>query len=71
MKVRNLTITRANLRGLKISNIGASEIEKGKYPGAWVFPPKRGLKTSKLSINERIEKAKNYKEYSEWLEVSE
>ena len=71
MKVRNLTIARANLRNLKISNIPNKETESGKYPGAWVFPPKKGLRTSKLSIEERIDKAKKgYKEYAEWLEVT-
>lgn len=68
MKVRNLTIANANLRRLKISNINAETIDQGKYPGAWVFPPKKGLINSKLSIEERIDKAKlGYSEYSEWL----
>lgn len=72
MKVRNLIISRANLRNIKISNITNDIIENGKYPGAWVFPPIKGLITSKLSIRERIEKAKqNYSEYTDWLNVTE
>ncbi len=71
MKVRNLTIANANSRNLKISNISSYSVDQGKYPGAWVFPPKKGLINSKLSISERTEKAKlGYSEYSEWLEVS-
>jgi DNA polymerase elongation subunit (family B) len=72
MKVRNLVIAKGSLRGLKISNINNTIIENGKYPGAWVFPPIKGLVTSKLSIEERITKAKlGYEEYREWLDVSE
>ena len=72
MKVRNLVISRGNLRNLKISNIANEKVEEGKFPGAWVFPPVKGLIVSKLSIRERIEKAKQgYKEYSEWLDVTE
>lgn len=72
MKVRNLVISECNLRGLKISNISNEVTETGKYPGAWVFPPIKGLSVSKLSINERIEKAKmGYEEYADWLELQE
>lgn len=72
MKVRNLVIARAQLRNLKISNISNTEIEQGKYPGAWVFPPIKGLQISKLSIRERIEKAKRgFKEYDAWLEKTD
>jgi DNA polymerase elongation subunit (family B)/DNA-binding transcriptional MerR regulator len=72
MKVRNLIISRATPRNIKISNIPNEEIENGKYPGAWVFPPIKGLITSKLSIRERIEKAKQkYGEYSDWLDVTD
>lgn len=72
MKVRNLVIARGQLKNLKISNIPHDDVELGKYPGAWVFPPIKGLRVSKLSISERIEKARlGYTEYSEWLELSE
>jgi DNA polymerase elongation subunit (family B) len=72
MKVRNLVIARGNLRNIKISNIAIESSEQGKYPGAWVFPPVKGLYTSKLSIKERIEKANlGYQEYREWLDVTE
>jgi DNA polymerase elongation subunit (family B) len=71
MKVRNLVISRAQLRNLKISNIPTENISEGKYPGAWVFPPVKGLSVSKLSITERIEKANlGYTEYAEWLTVT-
>jgi DNA polymerase elongation subunit (family B) len=71
MKVRNLVINRGQLRNLKISNIGNDIVAEGKYPGAWVFEPTKGLVVSKLSIVERIEKAKQgYTEYSEWLDVT-
>jgi DNA polymerase elongation subunit (family B) len=72
MKVRNLVIARGQLRGLKMSNIPNETAELGKYPGAWVFPPIKGLLVSKLSIKERIQKAHaGYQEYSEWSEKSE
>src|SRR6185436_21159161 len=72
MKVRNLIIARGNLRGLKISNyISNNVVSSEKYPGGWVFPPMKGLYTSKLSINERIQKAKlGYEEYADWLTVT-
>lgn len=72
MKVRNLVIARGNLRNLKISNIANNVVVEGKYPGAWVFPPVKGLAVSKLSINERISKAKEgYTEYKDWLDITE
>lgn len=72
MKVCNLVITEGNKRNLKISNINGTTKDSRKYPGAWVFPPKKGLYASKLSIDERIEKAKNgYKEHEPWLNESE
>ena len=67
MKVRNMIISQAALRGLKASNIPMENTENGKYPGAWVFPPIKGLVTSKLSIDERVQKGKSgYKEYEDW-----
>lgn len=72
MKVRNLVINRGNVRNLKISNIANNVAEEGKYPGAFVFPPKKGLSISKLDIRERIKKAEmGYPEYSGWIGTSE
>jgi DNA polymerase elongation subunit (family B) len=72
MKVRNLVIANGTLRNLKISNIAHTNAEDGKYPGAFVIPPTKGLNVSKLSIQERIEKAKlGYEEYKEWLSVTD
>lgn len=72
MKVRNLVIGLGQPFGLKFSNIHNQIVESGKYPGAYVFPPIKGLLTSKLSISERIEKGnRGYAEYSAWTELSE
>jgi DNA polymerase elongation subunit (family B) len=61
MKIRNLTIAVGQNKKLpfniRFSNITNTSIEQGKYPGACVFPPKKGLQISKLSIKERIKKA--------------
>lgn len=64
MKVRNLTIAvgQKDIFKTRFSNINNVETEDGKYPGAFVLPPKKGLKISKLSIEERIKKAKKYEE---------
>lgn len=57
MKVRNLTISFAQQSyfGCRCSNIErqADAIEKEKYPGAFVFPPKKGLYASKLTMRDR------------------
>lgn len=72
MKVRNLVMAEGNKRNLKISNIALENVENGKYPGAFVIPPTKGLNVSKLSIRERIEKANlGYEEYKEWKDVTE
>lgn len=42
-KVCNMLIAYAIRRNLLCSNINNSESETGKYPGAWVFHPKKGL----------------------------
>jgi DNA polymerase elongation subunit (family B) len=42
-KVRNLLIAAANRRGYLCSNIGTGDKKSGKYPGAWVFHPRKGL----------------------------
>jgi DNA polymerase elongation subunit (family B) len=71
MKVRNLVIARGQKRGMKFSNItNSGDMEDGKYPGAYVFPPKKGLVTSKLTIQERIDHSTLIKEHAEWVEVT-
>lgn len=62
VKVRNLAIAigQKDIFKTRFSNINNVETEDGKYPGAFVLPPKKGLKTSKLSVEERIKKAKLY-----------
>jgi DNA polymerase elongation subunit (family B) len=71
MKVRNLTISEGQLEPFKLrfSNITIGRESDAKYPGAYVFPPDKGLKVSKLSIKERIKKSKI--DNSEWKDVSE
>ncbi len=72
IKIHNLVIANANLCKLKMTNINNEVTESGKFPGAFVKQPIKGLVVSKLSINERIAKARlGYKEYSEWLDVPE
>ncbi|CAB5346773.1 unnamed protein product [Rhizophagus irregularis] len=43
MKVRNLLGAYAVKRDMLFSTIPCKEKEKGKYPGAYVFPPKKGI----------------------------
>jgi DNA polymerase elongation subunit (family B) len=58
-KVRNLVIARGQRSGLKISNITEETLHpEGKYPGAHVFAPRKGLVTSKLTMRERRDKAR-------------
>lgn len=72
MKVRNLVLSESLIRNLKLSNISSEKVETGKYPGAWVFPPIKGLIVSKLSIAERIEKCSlGYDEYAGWENVTD
>lgn len=64
-KVRNLVIAQVQLRGYRVSNVtDMRDIEDGKYPGAFVIPPKKGLVKSKLSMDERIEKANTIQEFN-------
>lgn len=71
MKVRNIVIARGQTRGLKFSNItNSGYVEDGKYPGAYVFPPKKGLVTSKLTINDRRDLCATVK-YEEWADISD
>jgi DNA polymerase elongation subunit (family B) len=58
MKVRNLIIAagQAHPFNLKFNNIPIKgEGQKSKYPGAYVFPPKKGLVNGKMTIQERID----------------
>ena len=71
MKVRNLVIARGQQVGIKFSNItNTNFIDGGKYPGAYVFPPVKGLVVSKLTMQERINLS-NTEKYKEWSSVSE
>lgn len=68
MKVRNMTIARANTRNLRMSNITPSIIEKGKYPGAYVFNPDKGIKRPRISLSEILAEARRGNpEWTRWL----
>lgn len=58
MKVRNLTFSKAAKRKLESSNKPVKNVETGKYPGAYVFPPEKGIATAKPSPDELREKWK-------------
>src|SRR3954454_20917083 len=47
MKVRNLLGAYAVKRDIVFSTRVCKNIEKGKYPGAYVFPPKKGIETKR------------------------
>jgi len=47
MKVRNLLGAYAVKRDIIFSTRVCENIEKGKYPGAYVFPPKKGIETKR------------------------
>ncbi|CAI2201048.1 19356_t:CDS:2, partial [Funneliformis geosporum] len=47
MKVLNLLSACAIKRDMVISTRLPEDIEKGKYPGAYVFPPKKGIMTER------------------------
>lgn len=69
MKVRNLVIARGQQLGIRFSNITNDVFhDTGKYPGAYVFPPKKGLVVSKLSIKELINS--NLEIHKEWKMVT-
>lgn len=73
MKVRNIVIARGQKRGIKFSNITNGGImEEGKYPGAYVFPPIKGLVSSKLTIYERyvLANERNCDIYKAWCDVT-
>lgn len=74
MKVRNLTIAVGQQEPfcIRFTNISDCKRTDDQYPGAYVFPPKKGLCITKLSIEERINKAEltkssDNKVYQEWL----
>jgi len=54
MKVRNLTIARGQQApfNIRFTTVVSSYHEEGKYPGAYVFPPRKGLIVTKPSIDE-------------------
>jgi DNA polymerase elongation subunit (family B) len=63
MKVRNLIIAEGQKCGLEFSTIPAPYIGDGHYPGAYVFPPIKGVVRPKLTVWER----KKYK--FKWKDV--
>ena len=70
MKVRNLVISRGQKMNIRFSNItDNSPSDEHKFPGAYVFPPKKGLVTSKVTIRERCES--KMEKYASWSDVSE
>lgn len=70
MKVRNLVIAIGQTFGYLFSNIPIESKSQGKYPGAYVFPPEKGLKTSKLTMRERKKKGKlDNKKHQDWLKT--
>lgn len=71
MKVRNITFAYGNRRNLHISNIGPSDPEKGKYPGAYVFQPKKGLVAPRFSIDEVCKLSSTNSDYVDWQPVAE
>lgn len=72
MKVRNITFAYARKRNLHISNIGPEEPEKGKYPGAYVFQPRKGLVAPRFSIDEMCKISEERPgENDEWRPVAQ
>ena len=70
MKVRNLVIAKGKKCGIRFSNIRkGGEIVDAKYPGAYVFPPKKGLVVSKLSLKERCES--KLPEHAIWKNITD
>jgi DNA polymerase elongation subunit (family B) len=73
VKVRNLTIAIGQQKPFRIrfTNISNADFVDQKFVGALVYPPKKGLKISKLSLDERIQKAKlQGQNVPEWLHES-
>jgi DNA polymerase elongation subunit (family B) len=69
MKVRNMIIAKAQSRRYRVSNRAPKRIETGKYPGAYVFPPKKGVATSKPSPAEM--RGSSDVKYADWRNMSE
>jgi DNA polymerase elongation subunit (family B) len=71
MKVRNLCIAIGQKQpfNIRFSNIITPTIG-GKFPGAMVIPPVIGLNISKLSMEERKQKAQLTNQYQEWKDDS-
>jgi DNA polymerase elongation subunit (family B) len=74
MQVRNLTIAIGQQEPfcIRFTNISDGKKSDDQYPGAYVFPPKKGLCITKLNIEERINKAEltkssDNKIFQEWL----
>lgn len=65
MKVQNLVIAEGQRQKLLFSTNVKPYVGDGKYPGAFVFPPNKGLVKPKLTVRER-------KEYlPEWSDIPE
>jgi DNA polymerase elongation subunit (family B) len=71
MKVRNLCIAIGQKQpfNIRFSNIITPTVG-GKFPGAMVIPPVIGLNISKLSMEERKQKAQLTNQYQEWNDDS-
>lgn len=79
-KVRNLVIARGQKAGLKISNIVEYNIETptNKFPGGFVFAPRKGLVTSKSTMRELRKKARLYQangdlhgDMKQWFDITD
>jgi DNA polymerase elongation subunit (family B)/uncharacterized protein YaaR (DUF327 family) len=79
MKVKNMVAAYAKLRNIHFDFRTVENPEKGKYPGAYVFPPKKGAQVPRMTIAEKIEKAKlrtpdidmDEMEIKQWLEIAD
>jgi DNA polymerase elongation subunit (family B) len=67
-KVQDLIISRgqaqAHGRGLEFNNISNEKGGSGKFPGAYVVKPVKGLVKPKLTMDERVKKSKIVNEYN-------
>jgi DNA polymerase elongation subunit (family B) len=61
-KVCNLLGAYANRKDILISMIPKPTLEKGKYPGAFVFPPDKGLTPNPIKLLKIEQLAKQYRE---------
>jgi DNA polymerase elongation subunit (family B) len=68
MKVRNLTVSYAQTRNIHASTKAPKNVEEGKYPGAYVVPPKKGVFAPKLTILDCLALAHlGTKDFQSWL----